>query len=203
MGNENEGPIRDNQATPGWKEEANAKMKELEGKVPKDMPKDVRGRAMRGRPSRLSKQATAVNLAFDKIPVWSDDDCIEGIFEDYKVNVANILDEKARPTFNSYLITQVMPTLTKRYTDLMNSCMHHEIAMEKNRDIAPLTRVEAEKLREILDKTTESVIKYLRSHGCDNIGAVEASWKSSRNFLSEVLNVLPSGERAYRNIRNG
>jgi len=198
----NEGPIKDNAPEPGWKEEAHAKMRELEKKVPVDVPKDVRGNPLKGRPSRLSRQASKINLAFDKIPVWSDEDCMDGIYEDYQVNVANIMDEKARPTFHTYLIGQVMPTLTKRYTDLMNSCMHHEVAIDKNRDIAPLTRVEAEKVREILDKTTESVIKYLRTHGCENIGVVESSWKSARNFLAEVFKVLPSGERAYRNLRN-
>lgn len=190
----------ENEATPGWKKEADEKMAELQSKVPDSIPKDIKGRPMSGKPTRLSKQVAKVNLGFDKTPAWSDDILMDDIYEDYKVNVANILDIKARPDFNSYLITQVMPTLTKRYTDLMNSCMHHEVAIEKNRDIAPMTRVEAEKNREILDKTTETVLKYLRKHGLNNVGELEQHWKSARNWLCEVLRVLPSGEGVYGKV---
>ena len=188
----------ENQPTPGWKQEADEKMKELQSKVPSDVPKDVKGRPMKSRATRTSKIAGKVNLGFERTPGWSEDILIDNIYEDYRVNTANILDEKARPSFISYLIKHVMPQLTEEYTRLMNSAMHHEIAIEKNLDIAPLTRVEAEKVRELLDKTTESVLKYLRKHGAENIGDVESRWKAARNWLAEVLTVLPSGEGAYR-----
>jgi hypothetical protein len=190
----------ENEATPGWKQEADDKMKELQSRVPFDVPKDVKGRPLTGKPTRLSKQVAKVNLGFDNTPAWNSDVLMDDIFQDYRVNVANIIDAKARPTFESYLITQVMPTLTKRYSDLMNSCMHHEIDISKNLDIAPMTRIEAEKNREILDKTTESVIKYLRKHGMNNIGELESKWKAARNWLVEVLNVLPSGEGVYGKV---
>lgn len=192
----------ENQATPGWKNEADAKLKELQSKVPANVPKDVKGRPLKGRPTRLSRQAAKINAGFDHTPGWNDDICIEQIYQDYRVNVANILDEKARPSFQKYLVTITIPTLTKRYQDLMNSAMHHEIAIEANKDIAPLTRVEVEKNREILDLTTEAVFKYLRKNnpGMYNLGEVESKWKAARNWLAEVVRVLPGGEGVYKKV---
>lgn len=190
MGEENKGQA-------GWKDEANDKMQELQSKVPLNVPKDVRGKPLAARSTSLSRQASKVNLGFDNTPVWSAKDFMEEVYRDYEVNVNNIIDPKARPTFQQYLITQVMPTLTQRYTDLLNSAMHHEIAIEANKEMVPLTRVEAEKLRELLDKSTEAVLAYLRSKGLNNVGEAEQKWKAARNWLKEVFSVLPSGEGVY------
>jgi hypothetical protein len=188
------------EAEKGWDDEANRKMGELQGKLGDIKPEDVKGNPLVGRPGRISRIAGKVNQGFDETARWDEKELIDHIHEDFLVNNYNKVDINDKSNFTTYLADEVVPTLTVRYQDLVNSMLHHEQAVERNAEMAPLTRVESEKVYEILEKTSEAVFKYLRTHSYKVNSEAEAKWTAARKWVKEILSALPSGEGAYRKV---